>query len=726
MKVFFLSLPFDIENSGDYDYCHVSATALKNLGIDAQYVTGRDISGYNSQAARSLITRVSGHERNVGGEAFYNLLRGFYEDQTRIELANIVKTYLESQKLDGEQAVLNLQIRAPETGFLFSPYDLEDFHKLGFKVCITCHEYKLNYNRKWLQSILHPYFEHADLVFFFNEKDMSNAAKHANRSVFLDDLLSNPGRQNYDTLLHGFSSRSHSTFISLPYDQPIVDDEKEADRSRNLIVTKQKITQLKCEVLVGELGGTIGPAIRYSESGHKTKVTPPFTLEWGIRENFEISSNPSNPLSVSGVIINPVPTAEIRSLTTKSSGKFVFDHRPYDLISKSQLTRVPPTTANIDEYNSKFDGYNTKPANIIIFGLIREAKGFEDAIEIIKKVYYEYKEILPNTRLIIVGKPDSLKLLAEIINKKFNCPKVITEDLLSAIFNSNYENLPKILGEAIKTVLDYKLKIIKDALTKNGVYSYRIEHQVLEGLIKEKQENHLASSVKIINPSKLQIFVSELGNSIPEFLPIDIFLDILPQDLPQIFAQAKYAIKYDEKGWANNASGLINLLCYGCILYTSWGMCTDKEVTDGRYIGAIVLPKNKYCLKQGEHLTPEEEGEGKRECFTTERKKIHEKKNLITPQIILDDIVARETNVESSSDALITGSNSATLEQARLLLNENFHPIGIAQHMIESLSKLFCANNPSEILRDTGIDYNSIEPYMLEGYGVTVTGNSDF
>ena len=165
--------------------------------------------------------------------------------------------------------------------------------------------------------------------------------------------------------------------------------------------------------------------------------------------------------------------------------------------------------------------------------------------------------------------------------------------------------------------------------------------------------------------------------------------------MPQIIAQAKYAIKYDEKGWANNASELINLLCYGCILYTGWGMCTDKEVVDGgRYSGAIV-PNNKYSLKHGEHLSPEVECEEKRECFTAHRKTINEEEKLITPQIVLDDIVAREANTAkySCDDLIITSSNSVTLEQARLLQNEKFHPVGIAEHMKQSLSNLFTVNN---------------------------------
>lgn len=607
-------------------------------------------------------------------------MRDFYDNSNRKELAFLIKEYLLKNKA-AERNIINLQLRPPETGFLFNPQDLLELQENEFKICITCHEYKLNYDRKWLQSILHPYFEVADLVFFFNEKDISNANKHANRSVFLDDLLSNPGKQTYESLLHGFSSKSHSTLIRAPHPENL-----------NLVVTKQEFTQLKCDALVGELRGIKGSSIRYSESGHKVKVTPPFILEWGIRENIEIPVETllkqESKFFVSGVIINPFLTKEITAIKDKSSGDFLFNHRPYDLISKSKLTRVPPTTADITGYNSKIGSYLIKPANIIIFGLIREGKGYEDAIEIIKEVHYNNKEALPTTRLIMVGKPDSLKLLAEIINKKFDCPKIITEDLLSAILYSEIKVFGEIIETAKKSLLDYKLDAIKNALIKIRAYSDGIERQVLEGVIRENKGKQLASSVEIINPSKLQIFVSEIGKIVPEFLPIDIFLDISAQDLPKIFAKAKYAIKYDEKGWANNASGLINLLSYGCVLYTSWGMCTESEVTKGHYQGAIVLPNNKYCLKQGEHFTPEEEGEGKRKCFTID-KKMPEKKNMITPKIIIEDIVARERNAEYSSDVLITGNNTTTFRQAGLLLEEKFHPLVIAREMISSLQDLY-------------------------------------
>ena len=77
--------------------------------------------------------------------------------------------------------ILNPQLRPPETGFALCPSDLKALKEEGVKIALTCHEYKLNFSRRWLQTILHAYFSEAELVFFFNQKDLNNAAKHADR-----------------------------------------------------------------------------------------------------------------------------------------------------------------------------------------------------------------------------------------------------------------------------------------------------------------------------------------------------------------------------------------------------------------------------------------------------------------------------------------------------------------------------------------------------------------
>ena len=106
----------------------------------------------------------------------------------------------------------------------------------------------------------------------------------------------------------------------------------------------------------------------------------------------------------------------------------------------------------------------------------------------------------------------------------------------------------------------------------------------------------------------LQEYIQKACERVVDALSIDIFVNVEESNVEELFGQAKYSIKYDEKGWANNASALINSLAYGSIVYTSWGMCTSKEVlAGGKYVDALVLPAGKYSLKKGQHLNPDEQ-----------------------------------------------------------------------------------------------------------------------
>lgn len=670
MKVFLISYPFEDELSGDFDYCSTMVKALEKRQIKAEYLKGKDLTSYDADNTKRILDILL-EDKNTGGSLFYKSLNTFYEDDYRKSFSLLLKNHL-LQKKAASHNILNLQLRPPETGFIFSPEDLVELKTSGFKVCVTCHEYKLNYTRRWLQSILHPYFQVADRVFFFNEKDMSNAIKHANRSSFLDDLITS-GPLNpdyYQGLSHKFSSKSH---LSLS-----------ARENNTLFVTKQELTELKCDLLIGEITSLKGSAIKFQDRTHKIHLTHPFKFDWGIKEQLKISSKQENKFLVSGTIINPELTPEITSITTKLEDYFSFNHPAYNLKDKAVLSRVPPTTADINRIEEQNFYFRSKKPNIIIFGLIRESKGFEDALEIIEEIHTRYRTELPTTRLIIAGKPNSLKLLATIINKKFSCGGTVTFKMLEEIIDPLKDH-HEITDKIINAMLDFKLTSIKKSLQAAGSYSEGIERQVLESIHKKPTE-------ELGNHSKLQYLVHMMAQVIPEYLPIDIFLNISSENLHHILLKTKYAIKYDEKGWANNSSGLINLLASGCILYTHWGMCTPKEVTHGPYKGAIVLPKTKYCLKHEERLTPDEEAEGKRKCFVVERK-VSEKHNFIKTQTIVKDIIAREQETSGYfSEFLISeGDNQITLNLATSLIAAEFHPETVATRMVHEFNGLFDA-----------------------------------
>jgi len=356
------------------------------------------------------------------------------------------------------------------------------------------------------------------------------------------------------------------------------------------LVSQQELHQLECDLFIGEIEGINGNFI-YSDVNGTIELPEKFKFRWGsIREKVSISSsNPQATIKLSGSIINISHNEQISPiehlLPQNPNHHFFFEHEPYRLQNKSKLSRVPPTIIMDEKLLEKL---KTENANILIFGLIREKKGFEKALDIIESIHLHYKKELPSTRLVIVGKPISLELLADILNKKFNCPKKIDSDILSQVqkdFRNQYTT------EIKNMIAAHRLEDLKKSLIQVGPCNDEIATKTLQDMAKQNQ--HL--KVNIINPSKLQTFIFELNNEIPEALPIDIFLDVPTESLPYIVSQTKYAIKYDNKGWANNSSALINILSFGCILYTGWGMCTDEEVTQGELVGAVILPQNKYC-----------------------------------------------------------------------------------------------------------------------------------
>jgi len=473
MKIFFLSLPFEVKNSGDYDYCTNLVQLLKNKeGIEAEYITTDQLTQLTDIKNKVKDLSEVILNKNNGGELFYSSLDNFYEDQRRRDIAKAILEYLTKNK-SPQKNILNLQLRPPESGFIFTVKDLTKLKTDNFKICITCHEYKLNFDRKWLQSIMHPYFKEADLVIFFNKKDRSNACKHANHSVFLDKiLLETISRKDIKLLSHSFPKQSCKSLKLISQ-----------DKTPCFFLDKQELTSLKCDMLIGQLsnvesqGKPKGAPIRYKDIHGAIALSNKFKLEWGVREGIRILETPGGKFKVSGTIINPYVTKEIESIKSTPSQTYVFEHDQYNLQKISQLSRVPPTAINIKaikEYRSKIDFFDSKAPNIMIFGLIRNNKGYTNAIDIIREIHYNYKIELPSTRLIIVGNVGDTEAsgsLAEIINAKFNCPEIIDKATLKLADSSSEEDLCQIVDETVSKIQSYrsdrtqqKIKAIKEAL----------------------------------------------------------------------------------------------------------------------------------------------------------------------------------------------------------------------------------------------------------------------
>ena len=174
---------------------------------------------------------------------------------------------------------------------ILDPDDLLAIKAMGVKVCVTCHEYKLNYNRRWLQAMLRGYFINADLMFFFNDKDKKNAAKHAKHSIFWDDLTDAKIKEetNVRSLLRGFHSKGEFVLPS------------EDDQTVNLALIKRDLSGLDCEAFIGEIKYLRTSPFYYEESGRTVKGVGSITLCQGIKKDFR-EKKQTNKFQVSGLL----------------------------------------------------------------------------------------------------------------------------------------------------------------------------------------------------------------------------------------------------------------------------------------------------------------------------------------------------------------------------------------------------------------------------------------
>jgi len=96
-------------------------------------------------------------------------------------------------------------------------------------------------------------------------------------------------------------------------------------------------------------------------------------------------------------------------------------------------------------------------------------------------------------------------------------------------------------------------------------------------------------------------------------------------------------------------------------------------------------------LKEKERLTPYEEKEAKGIHFykpkDKKEKEKYKKQNLITPKIIIEDIIAREGN--GSSDKFISGHNNYEILKRSEQLLTQFQPLTIAEQLITDFESLY-------------------------------------
>ncbi|CUI16107.1 Conserved hypothetical protein [Candidatus Protochlamydia naegleriophila] len=201
-----------------------------------------------------------------------------------------------------------------------------------------------------------------------------------------------------------------------------------------------------------------------------------------------------------------------------------------ELLDKHSVSAVP-ITVTIHTPPSVAEVLN-RDKNIITFGLIRPNKGFEQAVYLAQKIKDNGPE---GCKVLIAGKPTSFNYFMR---------------LATPILALNEEDTTR----------------LKQAWDQDPIH-FGAFKQMIHLLQKENR---------------------------PEALPAEFHIDLSEQEWQDLVSRSKYAYKPDNKGFANNASAIINLLANGCITFAKWGIVTDRQFLPGGTHGnAIILTKEQ-------------------------------------------------------------------------------------------------------------------------------------
>ena len=175
-KVYMVTAPFRQGNSGDGDYVD-GIVQLLGGGLNCQYVT-LDKWQYRKDFHHGPILssiRNNGHPTEIRQHLAMR----------RVQAVEYILNMITQDK-DDRPKVLNLQLRPPDNGTLFTPEDLQLFKANDITAVITCHEYKLN--KSWeagLNIYSQSLFVEADQVMFFNQQDLATAVADSNLPIDL-------------------------------------------------------------------------------------------------------------------------------------------------------------------------------------------------------------------------------------------------------------------------------------------------------------------------------------------------------------------------------------------------------------------------------------------------------------------------------------------------------------------------------------------------------------
>lgn len=163
MRIYLTTEPFSTPKTGDYDYMCTLNSLLKNSTI------------LKSDDRLKEIYIKNLYDGKLNSKKFNKVYKKLKENKIRKEL---VKKYFKQILNDpDEKKILWVQVRAPESGFLFFPEDLRTIRNSGIKVVLTVHEFHINIYRYHYKKATLDLIKNSDLIYFFNEIDRKDAIK---------------------------------------------------------------------------------------------------------------------------------------------------------------------------------------------------------------------------------------------------------------------------------------------------------------------------------------------------------------------------------------------------------------------------------------------------------------------------------------------------------------------------------------------------------------------
>ncbi len=175
MYHFFITAePFHVKNTGDFDYIEEFIHTLPLVSHSPS-----SLLSSHSQPQLHFQNYVLQHFTKFASnkKLFLQYYHQFKSSPQRKELIQYFINEILSKTEENIQPILIIEYRAPESGAVFYPEDIELFHYHNIKVLIVVHEFYINTLRPYFKKVTVDLCNHCDLTYFFNKIDYQEAIK---------------------------------------------------------------------------------------------------------------------------------------------------------------------------------------------------------------------------------------------------------------------------------------------------------------------------------------------------------------------------------------------------------------------------------------------------------------------------------------------------------------------------------------------------------------------